>query len=275
MSVQNRSRSSSTSSADWTGRMHGQHKVCCERCYDGHRARSECKPDHAGTLVVLGKGSGRPAGARKGTVGVPALILQDGTFLPAMRMKVVERRPRDKVLRDRRVALHYREVAQMQLIQGQGVGMQPIGQVDGFPNENPNMLLNQTQGFQQQGPVSMGMDNPLGHAMQMPANAMGDNMTYHLPGLNQQILATVDQSVPKVAPAPTVGPDFLPAQGANFVNNDEFGGSDLNIPPEADLGFLGFTQVHQIVVPDMSWGGVSNIGVGFTHDVDYGFFGYQ
>ncbi|UZP39206.1 hypothetical protein NXS19_007022 [Fusarium pseudograminearum] len=224
-----RSSASSASSEDWHGRMHGGHKVCCERCYDGHRTRSKCDPTHSGMLIVLGKRSGRPKGAARGTATIPALILRDGTFLPETKVKVGHTKRKDKELRDRRVALHYKEGARKRSSQGQGLGMQPMTQGNGFSQENPNMFLNQTWGFQQPGPVSGGMANFQVDAMPMPANAMSYNMANLFPQSNQQILATVDHVVPSVAPAfapaPTPGfglPASLPLRSHNHPQHQGF-----------------------------------------------------
>ncbi|KAL6916369.1 hypothetical protein ACHAPO_007418 [Fusarium lateritium] len=235
---------------DWTGRMHGQHRVCCERCYDNHRSRSACKLTHEGLLIVLGNGSGRPKGAKKGTAAVPALILQGNTFLPEVRMEFEGDRPTDKMLRQERIAIHFRGVAQQQqqqqqqqqatqwqALQGQGLAMQ---QSNWLPCQNPSMFPNQTQGFQQPGPVSGGMGNSQGYAMPTSADAMGYNMAHSIGVQNQQTLAPVDQGVPLAALgptpvlAPTAGtgndpavpslPQEFTAQGVDFTNIDWLGG---------------------------------------------------
>ncbi|CAF3660243.1 unnamed protein product [Fusarium graminearum] len=217
MSSPNSSRPSSASSAsseDWHGLIYGGHKVCCEQCYDGHRTRSKCDPTHPGMLIVLRKRSGRPKGATRGTATIPALILQDGTFLPETKVKVGHTKRKDKELRDRRVALHHKEEARKRSNQGQGLGMQPMAQGNGFSCENSNMFLNQTWGFQHPRPVSGGMANIQVDTIPMPANAMSDNMANHFPQPNQQMMVAVDQVVPSVAPAfaPAPTPGFgLPA----------------------------------------------------------------
>jgi hypothetical protein len=136
--------------------MYNQHKVCCEQCYDNHRRRSDCKPTHEGklagvflsvignsltlllgTLIVLAHGSGRPKGSKKGTATVPALVLQDNTFLPEMRLEFEGNKPTNKMLRDHRIDLCTKEVAQQQqhgaqwqALQGQSLVMQ---YVNGLP----------------------------------------------------------------------------------------------------------------------------------------------
>lgn len=165
-------------------------------------------------LIVLGKRSGRPKGAARGSATIPALILRDGTFLPKTKVKVGHTKRKDKELRDRRVALHHKEEARKRSNQGQGLGMQPMAQGNGFSCENPDMFLNQTWGFQQPRPVSGGMVYIQVDAIPMPANAMSDNMVNFFPQPNQQIMAPVDQVVPLVAPAfaPAPTPGFgLPA----------------------------------------------------------------
>ncbi|KAL3602030.1 hypothetical protein FPOAC2_06327 [Fusarium poae] len=136
---------------EWTDRMYNQHKVCCEQCYDNHRRRSDCKPTHEGTLIVLAHGSGRPKGSKKGTATVPALVLQDNTFLPEMRLEFEGNKPTNKMLRDHRIDLCTKEVAQQQqhgaqwqALQGQSLVMHLRFFDSGAPqNVVPNMLLGQ------------------------------------------------------------------------------------------------------------------------------------
>ncbi|KAG8349776.1 hypothetical protein FVEN_g12067 [Fusarium venenatum] len=168
------------------------------------------------------------------------------------------------MLRQERIAHHFRGVAQQeqqaaqrQALQGQGLAMQ---QSNGLPCQSPSMFPNQTQGFQQPGPVSGGMGNSQGYAMPMPANAMGNSMAHHLRVQNQQTLAPVDQGVPLTVHgptpvlAPTAGtghapavpplPRAFPAEGTNFTNNDWLGGLDLN--ESLRLAWVSWASAEQL-----------------------------
>ncbi|RGP81249.1 hypothetical protein FLONG3_631 [Fusarium longipes] len=114
MSNPNRSRESSSSLENWTGRVKDGKRVCCEKCMDDHRKRSNCQESHGGILIVLENTAGRPVGATRGTYLVPALFLEDGTLLEKCRMTLPGvKRPTPQFLRCKRVN-EYKEQMRIQ-----------------------------------------------------------------------------------------------------------------------------------------------------------------